>query len=173
MSPPSDKLRTTLVDQLDSFESKLDDKVDDIAMLADIQEGIGRLLGDNATAEADIRRVLQERYEGGNLRKETFQLVKSMLDRYVTEQAPTSPGTPTTQSSSSTPTSPGPSSRRVLWRNRWSLRISPIRGKWSVRKKAPFWYPRTIRLRWRTRCNACMPIRRYGNRWLPPVMRAP
>lgn len=92
MSPEPENLRTTLVDQLDSFESKLDEKVDDIAMLADIQEGIGRLLSDSTTAEADIRRVLQERYEGGNLRKETFQLVKSMLDRYVTEQAPTSPG---------------------------------------------------------------------------------
>lgn len=92
MSPESDKLRATFVDQLASFESKLDEKVDDIAMLADIQEAIGRLLDDNGTAEAEIRRILQDRYEKGDLRKETFQLVKSMLDRYVTEQAPTSPG---------------------------------------------------------------------------------
>lgn len=92
MSTESDKLRATFVDQLASFESKLDEKVDDIAMLADIQEAIGRLLGDDGTAEAEIRRILQERYEKGELRKETFQLVKSMLDRYVTEQIPTSPG---------------------------------------------------------------------------------
>ena len=66
-------------------------------MLAEIQDGIGRLLAGNGNTEAEIRRVLQERYESGDLRKETFQLVKSMLDRYVTEQAPTSPGVPDKQ----------------------------------------------------------------------------
>ena len=59
-------------------------------MLAEIQEGIGRLLEASGGNEAEIRRTLQERYENGQLRKETFQLVKSMLDRYVTEQIPTS-----------------------------------------------------------------------------------
>jgi len=50
-------------------------------MLADIQNGIGRLLTTTGNSEAQIRKVLQERYEAGVLRKETFQLVKSMLDR--------------------------------------------------------------------------------------------
>ena len=44
-----------------------------------------------ANKDAEIRRVLQDRYERGELRKETFQLVKSMLDRFVTEEVPTSP----------------------------------------------------------------------------------
>ncbi len=94
MSTESEKFRDTLVDQLSSFDAKLDEKADEVAMLSQIQEGIGQLLADHANTEAEIRRVLQERYDKGALRKETFQLVKSMLDRFVTEQAPTSPGVP-------------------------------------------------------------------------------
>ena len=97
MSAESDKLRDTLVDQLSSFDAELDDKAHDVAMLARMQAGIEHLLADNGNTEAEIRRVLQERFDNGALRKETFQLVKSMLDRYVTEQAPTSPGVPDPQ----------------------------------------------------------------------------
>ena len=91
MGAESDNLKNSLVDQLASFDTRLGGKIDDVAMLSDIQEAIGRLLSDSGGSEAEIRRVLQERYDNGTLRKETFQLVKSMLDRYVTEQAPTSP----------------------------------------------------------------------------------
>jgi len=91
MSAESDKIHESLVDQLSSFDERLDEKIDDVQLLGGIQEGIARLLTSNGGNEADIRRVLQDRYENGELRKETFQLVKSMLDGYVTEQAPTSP----------------------------------------------------------------------------------
>jgi len=91
MNAESDNIRQTLVDHLTSFEDRLDNKIDDVDMLSEIQEAIGRLLGNNGGSEAEIRRVLQDRYEADELRKETFQLVKSMLDRYVTEEAPTSP----------------------------------------------------------------------------------
>jgi serine/threonine protein kinase len=91
MSADSDNLSDALVDQLSSFDSRLDEKIDDVAILSEIQDGIGRLLSENGGSEAEIRRVLQDRYERGDLRKETFQLVKSMLDRYVSEEAPTSP----------------------------------------------------------------------------------
>jgi serine/threonine protein kinase len=91
MSAESDNIRDSLVDQLSSFDSRLDTKGDDVAMLSEIQDGIGKLLSGNGGSEAEIRRILQERYESGELRKETFQLVKSMLDRYVTEQVPTTP----------------------------------------------------------------------------------
>lgn len=90
MNAESNKMREALVDQLSSFEERLDNKIDDVRLLADIQEGLGRLLGTSGGNEAEVRRVLQERYESGHLRKETFQLVKSMLDRYVTERVPTS-----------------------------------------------------------------------------------
>ena len=85
------KFSDTLAAQLASFEARLESKADDVQMLTDIQDGIGKLLSENGNNEADIRRVLQERYEAGELRKETFQLVKSMLDRYVTEHLPTGP----------------------------------------------------------------------------------
>ncbi len=90
MNAESEKIRESLVDQLSSFEHGLDSKIDDVRLLADIQEGIGQLIGTSEGNEAEIRRVLQERYESGDLRKETFQLVKSMLDRFVTEDLPTS-----------------------------------------------------------------------------------
>ena len=90
MSAESDNLRMTFSDQLSSFEDRLAGKEDEMQMLAEIREGIGRLLEASGGREAEIRRVLQERFDSGALRKETFQLVKSMLDRYVTEQVPTS-----------------------------------------------------------------------------------
>jgi serine/threonine protein kinase len=89
MSAETENIRESLVDQLSSLESRLENRTDDVAMLADMQEGIGRLVGSNSSSEAEIRRILQQRFESGELRKETFQLVKSMLDRYVTEQTPT------------------------------------------------------------------------------------
>jgi hypothetical protein len=90
MSADSDNLHATFSDQLSSFEDRLAGKEDEVQMLAEIREAIGRLLEASGGSEAEIRRVLQERFDSGALRKETFQLVKSMLDRYVTEQVPTS-----------------------------------------------------------------------------------
>jgi len=92
MSAKSDNIRQTIVNQLSSFEGRLDEKVTDAKVLAEIQESVGRMLGSDGSNEADMRLVLQERYDGGNLRKDTFQLVKSMLDRYVSEHIPTNPG---------------------------------------------------------------------------------
>ncbi|MDJ0710166.1 MAG: protein kinase [Woeseiaceae bacterium] len=91
MSADSNKIRDTFADQLATFDDRLQSTTNDVDMLADIQAGIGSLLSANGGNEAEIRRVLQERYEAGALRKETFQLVKSMLDHYVTEKIPTSP----------------------------------------------------------------------------------
>ncbi len=91
MSAESKNVRDSFADQLSSFDDRLLATADDVDMLADIQEGIGRLLSASGNSEAEIRQVLQERYDAGALRKETFQLVKSMLDRYSTEDMPTSP----------------------------------------------------------------------------------
>ncbi len=90
MSAEKDNLRATFSDRLASFEDRLAGKEDEVQMLAEIKEAIGRLLEESGDSEAEIRRVLQERLEAGALRKETFQLVESMLDHYVTEQVPTS-----------------------------------------------------------------------------------
>ena len=89
MSAESNQKGDTLADQLSSFENRLDGRIDDVQMLADIQDGIGQMLDSNGGNEGLVRRVLQEQYEKGELRKETFQLVKSMLDGYVSERVPT------------------------------------------------------------------------------------
>lgn len=91
MSAEPDKTRDALSEQLASFDDRLAATSDDVDLLADIQQRIGGLLASNGSNEADIRQVLQDRYESGSLRKETFELVKSMLDRYVKEDHPTSP----------------------------------------------------------------------------------
>lgn len=90
MSAESDRIRDTLGDQLASFDGRLAASADNVDMLADIQQGIGSLLSSNGGNEAEIRRILQERYAAGSLRKETLQLVESMLDRFETEDISTS-----------------------------------------------------------------------------------
>ena len=91
MNADSKHIRDILAEQLAELDDSLSATVDDVQMLAELQEGIGRLLADDVDVEPEIRRVLQERYEGGGLRKETYQLVKSMLDRYASEGVPTVP----------------------------------------------------------------------------------
>ena len=91
MSSDAKNVSDTFADQLASFDDKLRATSDDVDMLADIQSGIGRLLAASTHSEAEIRQVLQDRFEAGALRKETFQLVKSLLDHFVTEDIPTSP----------------------------------------------------------------------------------
>lgn len=92
MSAQTNKIRQSIADQLSFFEERLDEKVADAKVLAEIQESVGRMLGSDGANEADVRHVLQERYDSDNLRKDTFQVVKSMLDRYVTEHIPTNSG---------------------------------------------------------------------------------
>lgn len=89
MNAKTERFNTQLIDQLSSFETRLASKVDDVKMLTDIQQAVDRLLKDGGGSAGQIRRVLQDRYENGQLRKETFQLVNSMLDGYVTEGEPT------------------------------------------------------------------------------------
>ncbi len=91
MTAESEKLRDTLGDQLASFDSRLEASPDDVEMLADIEQGISSLLANSGGNETEIRRVLEERYESGSLRAETFQLVRSMLDRLAGESDASGP----------------------------------------------------------------------------------
>ncbi len=93
MSADSKNVPDTFADQLASFDDKLHATANNVDLLTDVQAGISELLAASGNSEAQIRKVLQEQYESGSLRKETFQLVKSMLDRYVTENIPTSANT--------------------------------------------------------------------------------
>ena len=91
MNADSKQIRDILEEQLADLDESLGATVDDVQMLADLQNGIGRLLADDVDAAPQIRHVLQERYEGGDLRQETYQLVKSMLDRHAGDGVPTLP----------------------------------------------------------------------------------
>ena len=77
---------TSLADQLASIEDKLEAKSDQVELLAEIQQGIGRLLEASGGNESGIRAMLEQRYEAGELRQETFQLVMSTLDRLASER---------------------------------------------------------------------------------------
>ncbi|NNC76787.1 MAG: serine/threonine protein kinase, partial [Woeseiaceae bacterium] len=90
MSVDRRQLRDVLDEQLADLDGKLGD--DDVQILAELQQGIQRLVEVDSDAENTIRRVLQERIDRGELREETFELVCSILDKYVTEDAPTFPG---------------------------------------------------------------------------------
>jgi len=91
MSPESKDVADSLTEQLTSFDNKLNATADDVDMLTGIRQGINRLLEASENNEAAIRHVLQHQYDNGGLRKETFQLVNSMLDSYSLENMPTSP----------------------------------------------------------------------------------
>ena len=106
MSADSENIRASLTEQLTDLDAGLGATADDVDMLADMQQGLSRLLHDNRIAESEIRKVLQDQYEAGKLRKETYQLVKSMLDHYdgkppasrpvaAAVAAPTAPPAPT------------------------------------------------------------------------------
>ena len=91
MSAESHKIRETLEDPLADLDDCIGTTDDDVRLLADIKRRIGSLLENDGTAEREIRALLQERYDDGRLRKETYQLVRSLLDGKVTEDIKTEP----------------------------------------------------------------------------------
>jgi serine/threonine protein kinase len=99
MNADNQKLRDALASQLASFDSRLQSAADDVELVAEIRKGIGAVLASDAGNEREVRRVLQDRYDAGELRKETFHLVKSMLDSFGTEKErpPAAPAVPKPQ----------------------------------------------------------------------------
>jgi len=91
MSTNSDNLQRSYSDQLSDFENRLGSQFDDEAVLAEIHVAIKGLLSKNGASEAVIREVLQKRFDSGDLRPESFELVQKMLDRILSEKASTPP----------------------------------------------------------------------------------
>lgn len=89
MNANSDKLEQTFSEQLTDFAERLQKQIADEELLDDIHGAIHDLLMANAEVEAEIRRILTAQHQAGNLRQETFELVKEMLDRMVTEDVET------------------------------------------------------------------------------------
>lgn len=82
-------------DVLDDRLTNLDDSLSaasDVKILEELKQAIGRLVDDDKNAEESIRRVLRDRLKQGQLREETYELVLSMLDRFLTEDVRTMPG---------------------------------------------------------------------------------
>jgi tRNA A-37 threonylcarbamoyl transferase component Bud32 len=78
-------------DQLLDFESQLRYTMNDQALQQDVLRAIRELLSEDRKSEAEIRRILLDRFEAGDLREETFQVVQRMLDQIVSEYVPTIP----------------------------------------------------------------------------------
>ncbi|HNP37416.1 MAG TPA: protein kinase [Woeseiaceae bacterium] len=103
MSADSQKIREILTEPLTDLDDTLGTSMDDVRLLDDIQARIGGLLTDGQGVAKEIRAVLQERFDDGELRKETYQLVKSMLEKHVNDDQGKSPrGSDRQRSGSST-----------------------------------------------------------------------
>ncbi len=89
MSANSDNLKPSDSVQLADFESRLGKSVDDETVLAEIHVAIKELVSKNDGSEVRIREALQKRFESGDLRPESFELVQKMLDRILGENVPT------------------------------------------------------------------------------------
>jgi serine/threonine protein kinase len=76
-------------EQLSSFASELRDHIDDEAMLQEIHVAIKAMLSGDGVSEQEVRDVLQQHHDKGDLREESFQLVQKLIDNIVSEELPT------------------------------------------------------------------------------------
>ena len=91
MNAESKDMRQKLASELSNFDDRLRGNTSDSALVASVQREVSRLLEASRGSEAGIRRVLSEQYRSGELSEETYYLLESMLERFVTEQIPTAP----------------------------------------------------------------------------------
>jgi serine/threonine protein kinase len=89
MAGMADKSPKSYAEQLSNFASELRDHIDDEAMLSEIHVAIKTMLSSDGASENQIRNVLQQQLDRGDLRKESFQLVQKLIDNIVSEDIPT------------------------------------------------------------------------------------
>ena len=92
MNSESKNSEQSYSDQLSEFEGRLKQTMDDAALLQDVHRAIRELLKERRNSEADIRQILLSRFENGALCEESFQLVRTMLDRIIADDTDTLPG---------------------------------------------------------------------------------
>ncbi len=112
MNAKSDKLERSYSKQLTEFAEQLQKKIADEDLLDDIHGAIEDLLWDDESVAADIRHIVQEQHQAGNLRDETFELVNRMLDRMVTEHVATAPSEPEPEAVPPPPSNPQPQAQQ-------------------------------------------------------------
>ena len=92
MNSESKNSEQSYSDQLSEFEGRLKQTMDDAALLQNVHRAIRELLKERRNSEADIRQILLSRFENGALCEESFQLVRTMLDRIIADDTDTLPG---------------------------------------------------------------------------------
>ena len=80
MNANFDKIERSYPEELSEFAEQLHEQIADESLLDDVHSAVQSLLSGNGDSEADIRRILREQYQAGNLRDETFELVQRMLE---------------------------------------------------------------------------------------------
>ena len=96
MSSKIDNLKLSGTEQFSDLAARLQSQVEDETVLAEIHVAIKQLLSNNRATETRILEILKRRFDSGDLRPETFELVHKMLDRIRSERAaPASDGTKT------------------------------------------------------------------------------
>ncbi len=91
MNANSDNLKRPYAEDFSELETRLQSQVDDETVLAEIHVALRGLLSNNDASESGIREILQRRYDAGELRPESLELVQKMLDRIRSDGASTLP----------------------------------------------------------------------------------
>ena len=91
MNTNSDNLKRPFAEDFSELETRLRSQVDDETVLAEIHVALRGLLSNNGDSESRIREILQKRYDAGDLRPESLELVQKMLDRIRSKGASTLP----------------------------------------------------------------------------------
>ena len=91
MSTDSQNQDKGYTDQLSDFESQLRHTLDDQSLQQDVFRAIRELLQTHKQSESDIREILRQRFESGQLREETLRTVQNMLERVSDELDDTLP----------------------------------------------------------------------------------
>jgi hypothetical protein len=89
MSAKFDNLKLSDTEQFSDLQNRLASQVTDETVLAEIHVALKELLTNSSATEARIREILKRRFDAGDLRPESFELVQKMLDRINAEKAPT------------------------------------------------------------------------------------
>ena len=77
--------------QFAELEERLAKPTDDEAMLTDVGVAIRELLSGPGDGEDRIRQILERQYDHGNLRKESYELVKKLLSKLAAESTALDP----------------------------------------------------------------------------------
>jgi serine/threonine protein kinase len=85
----SNSTQKSYQEQLTKFAGELRDNIDDEAMLQEIHRAIKAMLSGDDVSEREIRGVLQQHLDQGDVREESFQLMQKLIDDIVSEDLPT------------------------------------------------------------------------------------